>query len=49
MGGVVAYTVSPVAAKELAGIIFGNGYKPRIQTLTKMQIPMSEIELVAEL
>lgn len=48
-GRVVAYTDSPVAADYLAGIIIGNGYKPHIQTMTKMQIPMNEIELVAEL
>ena len=49
MGGGKCYTTSRACAEELKNIAFRNGYKVVIQRLTKMEIPMSDLELVADL
>jgi len=48
-GGGKCYTTSRACAEELKNIAFRNGYKVVIQRLTKMEIPMSDLELVADL
>ena len=45
----VIYTKSIVSVKQLEDLIRSNGYTPQVQRLTKLQIPISEIELVNEL
>lgn len=47
--GGVAYTKDRLSAEQVAGIIIGNGYRARIQCLSKMQVPLSEIHIVNEL
>ena len=45
----VSYTKSQVTAKQIEDLMRNNGFTPKVQKLTKLQIPLSEIDLVNEL
>lgn len=47
--GAVCYAASRMGADSVAGIIYGNGYTPIIQTMAYKDVPMDEIELVTYL
>jgi len=48
-GGGRAYTGSRAGARYLADLARTNGFTPVITRLTKMDVPMQDVELVAEL
>ena len=45
----VSYTKSQIAAKQIEDLMRNNGFTPKVQKLTKLQIPLSEIDLINEL
>jgi hypothetical protein len=45
----VTYTKSQVSVEQIKDLMYKNGYTPKVQKLTKLQIPLSEIDIVNEL